>query len=135
VTAYDPAFDVNRLAVGHDLGLVMASSGCPILSRLSGMATHHLPFATLRETVYRTTTNYLLQQYFVHRRGGVADLDLVELKKLYQELQTVNEAFLERIRVATDQDASLNALVTLLSVSAMVQVSIDDGLQELEPQM
>jgi hypothetical protein len=114
------------------LGLVMATSGCPPLSKLRGMATHHLPFATVQETVYRTTANYLLRQFFVHRSGGQADLDLVELRSLYRELQVVNESFLKRIRVATRQDASLNALLNLLSVATLVEFSLDEGLRELE---
>jgi hypothetical protein len=114
------------------LGLVMATSGCPQLSSLRGMAMSHLPFATLAETVYRTTTHHLLKQFFVNRAGGKADLDLSELGTLYEELQVVNSSFLERVRAATERDASLNALLNLLSVSMMVGFSLDDGLLELE---
>ena len=36
------------------LGVVMATSGCPVLSKFRGMANFHLPFASLEETVVRT---------------------------------------------------------------------------------
>lgn len=114
------------------LGLVMATSGCPHLSSLRSLAASHLPFSNLQETVYRTTANYLLGQFFVHRRGGAADLDLVELRAFYARLELVNRSFLERVRVASTGDANLNALVNLLSVSMLVGFSLEEGLSRLE---
>ena len=49
------------------MGLVMATSGCPVLAKLKGLAHYHLPFATVEETTFRTVSLYLLRQYFVHR--------------------------------------------------------------------
>jgi len=128
---YSKDCDVQT-ALRSILGLVMATSGCPLLAKLRGMAAYHLPFATVRETVYRTTANHLLKQYFAHRNGGDAKLDLDGLRELYAELQIVNEAFFHRIRVAASRDASLNALLNLLSVTTLVSNSLDDGLRELE---
>ena len=52
------------------LGLMMATSGCPVLSRLGAMASLHVPFCTLSETLHRTVGSYLTQQYFIHKKGA-----------------------------------------------------------------
>ena len=114
------------------LGLVMATSGCPTLSKFRGLAHMHLPFATTQETVYRTCAHHLLRQFFNAKGGAKPDLQLTELKTLYEEVQTVNRAFLDRVRAAAEKDANLNALVNLFSISVLVTVSLDDGLAELE---
>ena len=82
------------------VGLVMATSGCPTLSRLKGLAKMHLPFATLEETVFRSTGAYLLKQYFIFKEGGVPDLELKGMHAFYEELQTVNRYFKRRIDAA-----------------------------------
>lgn len=113
------------------LGLVMATSGCPILSTLRPLAHHHLPFATKEETVFRAAGAYLLRQYFVAQAGGEPDLKLEGLKKLYQDLQDVNRAFTERIRAAADKDANLNAVVLLFSLAVLVSYTLDDDLAQI----
>ena len=115
------------------LGLVMAAGGCPILSRLRGMAENHLPFASARETVYRTTADYLLQQYLSYRHAGPVDMELAGLRELYAELEEVNRCFVRRIRAAMEKDASPNALVKLFTMAAQVHHSLDQNLAELEP--
>lgn len=111
------------------LGLVMATSGCPVLSSLRPLAHHHLPFATKEETVFRVTSAYLLRQHFVAADGGQPDLALDGLKRLYQELQEVNRAFTERIRAAAVRDANLNAVVLLFSLTVLVAFTLDDLAQ------
>lgn len=113
------------------LGLVMATSGCPILSTLRPLAHHHLPFANKEETVFRAAGAYLLRQYFVAKEGGEPDLALVGLKKLYQDLQAVNRSFTERIRAAADKDANLNAIVLLFSLAVLVSYTLDDDLAQI----
>jgi hypothetical protein len=119
-----------QTALHSVLGLIMATSGCPHLSRLRPMAKYHLPFATKEETVFRTASVHLLRQYFVHKSGGTPDLDLEGLRELYQELQEVNRAFTERIRDAAKKDANLNAIVLLFSLSVLVSYTLDDELQQ-----
>ncbi len=115
------------------IGFVMATSSCPILSKMRGMAHYHLPFASIEEIVFRTTSTYLLSQYFVHQEGGTADLDLVGLKQYYNELQTVNYHFLQRIRAASEADSTLDVLSTLFSISSFLSGSLEQHLNKLKP--
>jgi hypothetical protein len=80
------------------LGLQMATSGCPILGQLRAMATFHMPFSSFGETLFRTVSAYLVQQFYVHKAGGKADWDLKELQAFYETLEGLNKAFSKRIR-------------------------------------
>lgn len=114
------------------LGLVMATSGCPFLSQLKGLAKMHLPFATMEETVFRTVGFYLIRQYLRMRAGESPDLELQGLDSLYQALHTVNRHFNERLRAASEQDANLNAITSLHYVSLGVTYSLEDNLAEIQ---
>ncbi len=120
-----------QTALHSILGLVMATSACPILGELHAMGENHLPFSTTKETIYRTCSNYLLKEFFQARKGGTPDYELVGLRKLYDDLQTVNTCFVKRISDAAVRDASLNALVSLFSVAVLVRHSLDDDLDQL----
>ena len=115
------------------LGLIMASSRCPTLSEFKPMAIYHLPFATVEETIYRVTGAYLLKQYFLNKEGNQPDMELLGLEKFYRELQQVNKDFMRRIRAASRSDANLNAINILLSLSAVVALTLDDRLEEIKP--
>jgi len=114
------------------LGLVMATSACPILGELRALAENHLPFATPREATYRVAANHLLKQYFRAREGKAPDLALDDLRALYAKLQRLNSALVDRLRAAAQNDANLNALVLLFSEAALVEASLDDDLRALE---
>ena len=114
------------------IGFVMASSACPILFPMRGMAYYHLPFASLDETVFRVTSSYLLHQYYVYKKGGEFDLAFEGLKQRFKEMQTVNFNFLERIRAACEADSNLNVLATLFTISSMLSLSLDRHLKEIE---
>jgi hypothetical protein len=114
------------------LGLIMATSGCPVLSQLKGLASSHLPFANLEETLFRTAGAYLIKQYFIHKDGGTPDLDLTGLDHLYRELQTVNRCFKGRLDTAFSKDSNLNAIGSLLYVAVGVSYSLQDNLMELK---
>lgn len=115
------------------IGFVMATSSCPILSKMRGMAHYHLPFASINEIVFRVTSSYLLSQYYVHQEGGKADLDLIGLKQHYKDMQTLNYDFLQRIRAASEADSNLDVLSTLFSISSMLSVNLEQHLQQLKP--
>ena len=115
------------------LGLVMATSACPILSRLKGLARFHLPFATMEETIFRSTGAYLIQQYFVMKDGGTPYLELRGLKEFYDELQEVNTCFKKRVDAASVQDANMNAAASLVYLAMGVSYSLEDKLEELRP--
>jgi hypothetical protein len=114
------------------LGLVMASSACPILSKLKGLAYYHLPFANQEETLFRTTSAYLLKQFLLFKEGKIPDLDLLGLDQLYQQLLTVNKCFKTRMDAVSEQDANMNALASLFYLSMGVAFSLEDGLKELK---
>jgi len=116
------------------LGLVMATSGCPILGRFRSMAYYHLPFANVEETLFRTVGSYLLKQYFVRKAGGEADLELRGLARFYDEVQEVSQAFKERVDAASEKDANMNAIGTLILLGMVVSSSLDEQLRELQAQ-
>jgi len=116
------------------IGFVMASSACPILSTMRGMAYFHLPFASMDEAVFRITSSYLLRQYFNYKKTGEApDMELNGLKQHFQEMQTLNFHFLERIRAGCEADSNLNVLATLFTISSMLSLSLERHLKEIEP--
>ncbi len=116
------------------IGFVMATSACPILSKMRGMALYHLPFASISEIIYRVTSWYLISQYYIHQAGGTTDLALVDLKKYYEEVQNLNYDFLQRIRVASEADSTLDVLATLFSISSFLSSeSLERHLEEIRP--
>ena len=127
---YEIDCDVQT-GLGSLLGLVMASSGCPILGQLRALTRFHLPFAEFEETLFRTVGLYLLRQYFVAREGGTPDFELAGLARLYEDLQEVNRSFKRRIEGISRRDASINAVMVLFSVSALVSMSLEGGLRQL----
>jgi hypothetical protein len=115
-----------QTALSALMGLIMATSGCPILRQLKPLAVMHLPFATATESTYRAVA--------VHLVRAVLDgkpVDLAELRRFVDDLDTLNLAFIHRLRQAAERDASLNALVVLQAGSSLIGFSLDDGLQRL----
>ncbi len=129
--SYHKSCDVQT-GLGALLGLLMAGSGCPVLSKLKAMAHFHLPFASLDETIFRTVGTYLIQQYLVAQDGGTPDFELKHLKDLYEELESLNNAMAQRLRNAAECDASVNAIVGFFGVSYLVRDSIDEQLQSFK---
>ena len=117
-------------ALNSMLGLQMATSGCPILEKLRVMANFHMPFCSFGETLFRTVSSYLTQQFFIHKEGGEADWDLDGLKKYYEDLEVLNQAFSGRIQAIEESDAASNAIVMFFAASIVVTQAIDDGLIE-----
>lgn len=117
------------------VGLIMATSACPVLSRLKTLANFHLPFATLEDTIFRTVGAYLIQQYYIHMEGGKGDFELKKLKNYYNDLSDLNTAFLRRIEIASESDANLNALVQLEALSFMMHVTIEEELKHFRKTM
>ena len=113
------------------LGLMMALSMCPILSKLNPLAASHLPFATFQETVSRVVGNYLIRQFLKDQKGEEPDWSLTDLKSMYKELVTVNFSMLERIRAACEKDANMNAISILFSMSSIVNMALEEQLDEM----
>jgi hypothetical protein len=113
------------------MGLVMATSGCPHMAFFKPMARFHLPFASAEETVYRATSMYLLAQYFLHKEGHQADLDLTGLREIYNNIEIVNVAVAKRLRTATEADSAINAIILLDIYTKAIPVVIEESLEEI----
>jgi len=114
------------------LGLMMATSSCPVLGKFKTMARTHLPFATYYESTSRSIGTYLLKQYFVMQDGGKPDWELKGLIDFYEEITTVNEHFADRVRDASDKDAGVNAVIQLSALSIVVGASMEEQLNEFK---
>ncbi len=117
-----------QTAVNSLLGLVLATSACPILSRFKPLARFHLPFSSPEETIFRTVGSYLIQQYLLAAEGGKPDWDLKGLDKLYEDLDSVNRSLVERLRKISEQEANVNAVVMFCGLSLLVRFSLHDQL-------
>lgn len=111
-------------------GLIMSTSGCPILQQLRVLAEMHLPFATLDETIFRICGAYLIREYLQMKSGETPDWEMSNLLKFFVELQTLNQSFKNRLNNAVQRDANLNALGTLFFISIGLQMSLEENLQE-----
>ncbi|PAV49868.1 hypothetical protein CK486_03630 [Pseudomonas sp. HAR-UPW-AIA-41] len=115
------------------LGVIMATSACPLLGRLRPMAQQHLPFASQSEFIQRAVSQYLTRQYFNYREGRLADWDLKGLVRLYQQLQLVNQAFWQRILDTCEGDSNLKAFLSFFSMASSLSYSLETQLQKIRP--
>ena len=95
------------------LGVIMATSGCPIMDKLKPLARYHLPLSSLDETRFRVTSMYLLAQYLRKEEGLEPDWELKGLDDLYSEIGILNKFFSKRVSSAITKDASVNAVIIL----------------------
>ncbi len=95
------------------IGILMVSTGCPILSKLKPMVRIHLPFANLRERKYRVLTMYLLAQYFVEKWGGEPDWNFNDLVNIFNDVSTLNRYFCDKLNKMLVKDATINAIISL----------------------
>lgn len=121
----------SQVALSSLMGLVNAASGCPHTHFFKPMARFHLPFASGKETFARAVGTYLTAQYLRRQAGEEADLELAGLEAIYASMQTVNTATAERLRAATREDASLNAVVRLDSFAHLAPILIRQALAEI----
>lgn len=112
------------------VGLVMATSGCPVMDLFRPMARFHLPFASVEETEYRTVSMYLVSQYLVRGQGGSADPELEGLKRVCAEAGGVNAAFALRLREAASNDANINSLVYLDCFAKSTPYAVKQGMKD-----
>jgi hypothetical protein len=114
------------------LGLVMATSGCPYTNYLKPMARYHLPLASEDETLFRAVGMYLIGQNLRKEKGLDYDTHLKGLAKIYEDLHQVNLMIAERLRDASLQDSSINAVVLLDMFTNLMPYAIDDKLEDIE---
>lgn len=115
-----------QTALGGLMGLILASSGCPILGRMRPLAQTHVPFAPETETLYRMVGMHLFGCFL---RGDAASLE--GLKEFFADIDLLNRTFINRLRAAAQNDASWNALIHLHAGAALAKLSLEDGLEEI----
>ncbi len=115
------------------LGVIMATSACPVLGKLRPLAQNHLPFANNQEFILRAVSQYLARQYFNFREGRHADWELKGLVRMFQQLQLVNQAFWQRIHDTCEGDSNLKAFLTFFSLSSSMTYSLETQLQKIRP--
>jgi len=110
----------------------MATSGCPHMDFLKPMARYHLPFSTAEETIVRTSSLYLLTQYFKEGSGGEPDYKLAGLENLYEQVSKVNLGIIERIRSrSASGDTNANSIVILNSFAQILSLGGKVGLNSV----
>ena len=113
------------------LGIIMATSNCPIMDFFKPMARFHLPFSTSDETAVRVTSMFLLQQYFKYGNDSVHNVNLNKLEQYYNKVNTVNEGIFKRISSLGSKDADKNAIVMLHSLSQIFSQEINYSLESV----
>lgn len=119
-------------AVGSMLGAIGATSGCPHTEFLRTMAWFHQPFSDNEETIFRAIGTYLLGQHLRARQGLSADWSLTGLREAYKSLRLVNQGMANRLRSASQEDASVNGLILLDLLASSALSSLDQYEGELD---
>ncbi len=112
--------------VGSIAGILMSTSGCPILGKLKSLVKFHLPFASIEETEFRAFSMYLIAQYIKMTKGKEPDWEMKGLKKVYEDIQLLNQNVAQKIADLEKRDASINAVVVLNNFADMVSFSLDE---------
>lgn len=113
------------------LGIIMATSNCPIMDFFKPMARFHLPFSTSDETAVRVTSMFLLQQYLEYGNDGADNINLNKLEQHYNKVNKVNEGILKRISSLGSKDADKNAIIMLHSLSQIFSLEINYSLESI----
>lgn len=120
-------------AISSLFGVVMSTSGCPVLDKMRPMVMTHLPFSELEEARYRSISMYLLAQLFRARKGLAPDWELKGLETIYAAVTLVNRAFIGRLHaVPLLEDASLNAIIGLDCFCLSNERFMNRSLEKLE---
>ncbi len=121
-------------ALSSLMGVIMATSGCPVLDHLRPMARFHLPFSSPLETSIRSLSMYILAQYLFNKNteSNSININLSDFEKIYAEISNVNNDFSKRLRAAGEKDANLSALTNLDCNATLVSFTLEDTLNELK---
>ncbi|MGD8778821.1 MAG: hypothetical protein PVH88_07645 [Ignavibacteria bacterium] len=120
--------------VSSIIGLIMPTSGCPIMGKLKPLVKFHLPFSSLEETEFRIFSMYLIAQYLKNIKGLNPDWELKDLKNIYSDIIVINKNIAQKIAELEKKDASINAVVILNNFADSVSFSIDEkDLWNIEP--
>ena len=114
------------------MGLVIATSDCPHTGFFKPMARFHLPFATHEETIWRAIAAYLITQYFLNVQGKRIDLELEGLTQIYDNMEILNAAIVKRLRSASKEDSTVNALIHLDIFAKLLAPGLQESLNVLQ---
>ncbi len=116
------------------MGLIMATSGCPILDKFKPMAFIHLPFSGEMETIFRAISMYITAQYMRKINNLEPDWDLKNFRSMYAAVNQINFDFAERLKLIKGSDANINALILLDLFAQAGSLSFSESwMKELEP--
>ena len=113
------------------LGIIMATSNCPIMDFFKPMARFHLPFFTSDETTVRVTSMFLLRQYLEYGNDSADNINLNKLEQHYNKVNKVNEGIFKRISSLGSKDADKNAIIMLHSLSQIFSLEIHYSLESI----
>jgi hypothetical protein len=113
------------------MGLMMASTGCPYTAYLRPMARFHLPLASFEETIFRSVSAYLVAQYMRHEQGLSFDTSLEGLVKIYEDIQTVNLYFTNRLKSSGEFNET-NAIAMLDIYAQSLPMAIGASLEDFK---
>lgn len=111
------------------LGVVMATSGCPMMDFFRPLARFHLAFATVDEAIFRVTAMYLLHHFFHGDKSKPISLE--QIKQHYALVREVNGNMLARIKNSAKSDADKNAIVSLNSLAQIFELELDSQLDSI----
>ncbi|MBL9187318.1 MAG: hypothetical protein JNK23_07570 [Opitutaceae bacterium] len=111
-------------------GLIMACSGCPHLDWLRPLARFHLPFADPDETLFRVLGLQLVGSFLADSNSTFAD-SIAQTDRRYEEVKTLNQCFIKRIRIHCRADADKNALAALDLFAQFFTLDRDDNFEML----
>ncbi len=119
-------------ALSSLMGLLIPTSGCPKTAYFKPMARFHLPFSDQHETIYRSTSMYLLAQFFQQSQGQSVQLGLEGLNDIYDNMRLINGGIASRLQEIQAKDSSLNAIVLLDLFTMILPMSIETSLDGLK---
>jgi|GEM_PF-106888 len=118
-------------AITSIFGIIMATSGCPVLDVFRPMARFHLPFSTGEETPFGAVSMFLLRDYFNNDQGTSPAEAMTSLENHYARVKQVNEGLYARITSISSEDADKNAIVMLHSLSQLLCMEANCNLNSL----
>lgn len=122
-----------QIGVSSMLGILMVTSGCPVMRNLKSLVKFHLPFASLEETQVRVFSLYLLSQYVKWRQGESPDWEMKNLYKIYDDIRLLNFNVAKKIAAIETKDTNINSLVILNNFAEYATLTLDEKtLEELE---
>lgn len=120
-------------AISSLMGLIIPASGCPLTECLRPLARFHVPNASQEETMARVMSFYMLSTYLANKDAKRPnDVDFGKLKRIYNDLHTINRYMAERLKHVCAADSTLNAIVILDTFTMFLPLEIDDSLKQVK---